>query len=177
MSQALSRFSFAGLGGDRRGGLLPSGSRAFRRPCRQRGRWRARERLQGDARPKALGGDRRSARIEAHADLTFEWVELERDITLGELRACLAEQDRPDILKWRQAWFDGQIDLDLNRLVFSNGTWAWANMVRRVSVSVIGRAFGSSDRGGATWGYRCWDGGAPHRHGSAPADRRHRDRW
>jgi transposase len=28
-------------------------------------RWRAREREQGDVRPKALGGDRRSKRIEA----------------------------------------------------------------------------------------------------------------
>lgn len=55
-------------------------------------RWRVRERLQGDARPKALGGDRRSARLEAHADLILEWVEAERDITLGELRARLAEQ-------------------------------------------------------------------------------------
>jgi transposase len=55
-------------------------------------RWRARERLQGDARPKALGGDRRSARLEAHADLILGWVEAERDITLGELRQRLAEQ-------------------------------------------------------------------------------------
>lgn len=55
-------------------------------------RWRARERIQGDARPKALGGDRRSARLEAHADLILGWVEEERDITLGELRARLAEQ-------------------------------------------------------------------------------------
>jgi transposase len=31
-------------------------------------RWRALERQQGDARPKALGGDRRSGRIEAHAE-------------------------------------------------------------------------------------------------------------
>jgi len=31
-------------------------------------RWRTRERQQGDARPKALGGDRRSGRIEAHQE-------------------------------------------------------------------------------------------------------------
>ena len=31
-------------------------------------RWRKREREQGDPRPKALGGDRRSGRIEAHRD-------------------------------------------------------------------------------------------------------------
>jgi len=30
-------------------------------------RWRALERIQGDAKPKALGGDRRSGRIEVHA--------------------------------------------------------------------------------------------------------------
>ena len=32
-------------------------------------RWRALERRQGDARPGPLGGDRRSARVEAHAAL------------------------------------------------------------------------------------------------------------
>ena len=32
-------------------------------------RWRGLERRQGDARPKALGGDRRSGRIEARAGL------------------------------------------------------------------------------------------------------------
>ena len=32
-------------------------------------RWRALERRQGDARPKALGGDRRSARTKARAGL------------------------------------------------------------------------------------------------------------
>lgn len=31
-------------------------------------RWRARERDQGDARPKALGGDRKSQRTYAHKD-------------------------------------------------------------------------------------------------------------
>ena len=38
-------------------------------------RWRARERLLGDARPKALGGDRRSGRIEAHAETILALVE------------------------------------------------------------------------------------------------------
>lgn len=32
-------------------------------------RWRALARAQGDAQPKALGGDRRSGRIETHAAL------------------------------------------------------------------------------------------------------------
>ena len=38
-------------------------------------RWRVLERVQGDARPKALGGDRRSGRIEAHAALILALLE------------------------------------------------------------------------------------------------------
>lgn len=50
-------------------------------------RWRGLERRQGDARPKALGGDRRSGRIEARAGLILGLVEATPDITLEELRA------------------------------------------------------------------------------------------
>jgi transposase len=53
-------------------------------------RWRALERQQGDAKPKALGGDRRSGRIEAHAGLILGLVEETPDMTLEELRAALA---------------------------------------------------------------------------------------
>jgi transposase len=53
-------------------------------------RWRALERQQGDAKPKALGGDRRSGRIEAHAGLILGLVEDKPDMTLEELRAALA---------------------------------------------------------------------------------------
>jgi hypothetical protein len=38
------------------------------------------------------GGDQRSARIEAHAPLILGMVEKTPDVTLGELRAALAEQ-------------------------------------------------------------------------------------
>jgi transposase len=55
-------------------------------------RWRARERQQGDARPKALGGDRRSGRIEAEAEFILGLVEEQPDITLEEIRAALAER-------------------------------------------------------------------------------------
>jgi hypothetical protein len=34
------------------------------------------------------------------------------------------EQDRLDILKRRQAWFDGHLGLDPERLVFIDATWA-----------------------------------------------------
>lgn len=53
-------------------------------------RWRALERRQGDARPKALGGDRRSGRIEAQAGLILGLVEVTPDITLAEIRSELA---------------------------------------------------------------------------------------
>src|SRR5271155_1461981 len=52
-------------------------------------RWRALERLRGDARPGPLGGDRRSGRIEAHAEAILGLVACEPDITLAELRAAL----------------------------------------------------------------------------------------
>lgn len=52
-------------------------------------RWRALERERGDARPKALGGDRRSARIEAHKALIVSLVEDTPDITIEELRRAL----------------------------------------------------------------------------------------
>jgi transposase len=41
------------------------------------------------------------------------------------------EQDRPDILKRREDWFEGQLDLDPERLVFIDETWASTNMARR----------------------------------------------
>ena len=44
--------------------------------------------------------------------------------------AHASEQDRPDILKRRQDWFDGQLDLDPEHLVFIDETWASTNMAR-----------------------------------------------
>lgn len=54
-------------------------------------RWRGLERRNGDPRPKPLGGDRRSNRIEAHAGLILGAVEEKSDITLAELKARLAD--------------------------------------------------------------------------------------
>jgi transposase len=53
-------------------------------------RWRAREREEGHARPKALGGDRRSARIEAHGGAILALVAEKPDTTLNEIREVLA---------------------------------------------------------------------------------------
>ena len=55
-------------------------------------RWTSLRRRTGDVRPKRLGGDKRSARIEAHAPVILDLVEAQGDITLAELRTRLAEQ-------------------------------------------------------------------------------------
>src|SRR4029078_115894 len=44
--------------------------------------------------------------------------------------AHASEQDRPDVLKRREAWLNGQPDLDPERLVFIDETWAKTNMGR-----------------------------------------------
>jgi transposase len=53
-------------------------------------RWCARIRETGSVAPGALGGDRRSGRIEAYAALILQQVERMPDMTLGELKAALA---------------------------------------------------------------------------------------
>jgi transposase len=55
-------------------------------------RWVELARNSGGVAPKPQGGDLRSARIEAHAPLILGMVENTPDVTLGELRAALAEQ-------------------------------------------------------------------------------------
>lgn len=55
-------------------------------------RWRALERERGEAKPRRMGGDHRSRHIERHAELILSLYEAERDITLQELRAALAER-------------------------------------------------------------------------------------
>ena len=53
-------------------------------------RWRTLERNQGDARPKALGGDRRSGRIEAHHEAVMAALGPDGDATIQEVRRDLA---------------------------------------------------------------------------------------
>jgi transposase len=55
-------------------------------------RWRTREREQGDPRPKALGGDRRSQRIEAHHAAVLAALGCDGDATIEEVRRDLASQ-------------------------------------------------------------------------------------
>jgi transposase len=51
-----------------------------------------REREQGDARPKALGGDRRSGRIEAHKETILAMLKATPDVSIEELRRSLANE-------------------------------------------------------------------------------------
>ena len=53
-------------------------------------RWRTRERNEGDARPKALGGDRKSHRIDAHEEAVVAALGPDRDRTIDETRQVLA---------------------------------------------------------------------------------------
>lgn len=55
-------------------------------------RWRRLEREKGDVRPGPLGGDRRSGRIEAQADLVLGLLAERPDITVEELRLALVER-------------------------------------------------------------------------------------
>ena len=122
-------------------------------------RWRAQERREGDVRPKRQGGDRHSQRIEAHAELIFSAVAAKSDITLAELQEGLkvrgvavaigtlwrffnrrkitrkktahaAEQRRSAVNAAREAWFEGQLDLDPTRIVFIDETAANTKMAR-----------------------------------------------
>ncbi|MEO1603601.1 MAG: IS630 family transposase, partial [Pseudomonadota bacterium] len=123
-------------------------------------RWRALAREKGEPRPGPLGGDRRSGRIETQGGLLRALLEETPDITVEELRRALSErghafgygtlqrffrrhgitrkkrpahaseQDRPDVLRKRWDWFEGQPDLDPDRLVFIDETWAKTNMAR-----------------------------------------------
>ena len=122
-------------------------------------RWHDQRPSTGSYAAKPQGGDTRSRRIEAHRETVLALHEARRDITLDELRRELgqagvmvaismlyhffarhgitrkkvghaAEQDRTDVLSAREAWFDGQLDLDPERLVFIDETWTATNMTR-----------------------------------------------
>lgn len=45
--------------------------------------------------------------------------------------AHASEQDRPDVKARREAWFESQLDLDRERLVFIDETWTTTNMARK----------------------------------------------
>ncbi|MES0057738.1 MULTISPECIES: IS630 family transposase [unclassified Mesorhizobium] len=121
-------------------------------------RWVREWRESGATRAKPQGGDKRSQRIEAYRDTILAVIEGQDDITLVELAEFLraehavvfapstiwrfhsitfkkktahaSEQDRPDVLARRRAWFKAQPDLDPERLVFIDETGASTKMAR-----------------------------------------------
>ncbi|MGI9449117.1 MAG: IS630 family transposase [Geminicoccaceae bacterium] len=131
-------------------------------------KWVDQKRRTGSVRPRARGGDHRSHRLEAHADeivslakdtdITLAelvdyikqthglsvapstiWRLLDRhDMTFKKKRAHAAEQQRPDVLRRRQAWFDAKIDLEPERLVFIDETGASTKMARRYGRALRG---------------------------------------
>jgi transposase len=48
--------------------------------------------------------------------------------TLKKKSVHASEQERPDVQEKREAWFEGQLDLDPSKLVFVDETWATTNM-------------------------------------------------
>ena len=55
-------------------------------------RWGQRKREEGEPRPKALGGDRRSGRIEAHHDAVLAALGPAQDATIEDVRLALSQQ-------------------------------------------------------------------------------------
>ena len=124
-------------------------------------RWHARFRAEGEIAAKPMGGDRHSHRTEAHAALILRAYEARPQIFLrevaghagrergdgepewtvpllpaprhhtqkGDLHA--SEQNRPDVIEAREAWFEGQLDLDPEHVVFLDETATATNMERR----------------------------------------------
>ena len=118
-----------------------------------------RVRVTGDIRPLRVGGDKRSARIEGFAPVILGALEAKPKITLAELRelladqgapfvrsmswrffarhritpknsAHLAEQARPNVVVRRHAWFDSQLELVPERVIFLDKTVASAKMAQ-----------------------------------------------
>jgi transposase len=98
-------------------------------------RWAAQLRSGGALAPMKQGGDRRSQRIEAEAAFILGAIAEQPD-TLAELQGKLkercksAEQQRADVKGAREAWFEGQADLNPEKLILIDETGATTKMAR-----------------------------------------------
>ena len=152
MSKALSL--------DPRVRVLAAMARRFGVSAASDSRSRRRPAARGDLGPKALGGDRRSSRIERRCELFLGVLADQPDLTIEKLRRALAarrlrfgfgklhrflvrhpmtrkqktghasEQNRPDVRHRREAWAGTGLHLDPARLVFLDETWTRTNMAR-----------------------------------------------
>src|SRR4029453_10710293 len=67
-----------------------------------------------------------------HASIGTIWTFLDRHPpTVKKKSAHAAEQNRPDVLAEREDWFEGQLDLDPEKLVFVDESFATTTMERR----------------------------------------------
>ena len=140
------------------------------RRARQTGEWVARRQ-----------GKPRGSKLDAHADFLLELIEATCPISLKEMQARLreehsvsagigtlwrfftaraitvkktahaAEQDRPDVAAAREVWFEGQLDLDPERLVFIDETSASTKMARLYGRCARGQRLRSSLPHGHVW--------------------------
>jgi hypothetical protein len=123
-------------------------------------KWLDRWRRTGERSSMLQGGDKRSHRIEAHAisfltrlkvaktsrwprlwigwkpNMISRWPTVRCGVSLSDVAshskktAHASEQQRPDVLARRRAWFDSQLELDPDRLVFIDETGASTKMAR-----------------------------------------------
>ena len=123
-------------------------------------RWYSAWRAEGRVGPRALGGDRRSGRIEAQGSDILRLVEEKPDRTLAEIAGELlrrgvkasygarwrflkrksishkkktvvaSEQARPDVQDARRVWIKRQPAFDPRSLVFVDEPWTKTNMAR-----------------------------------------------
>ena len=79
-------------------------------------RWMQAWRDQRATKAKPQGGDRRSSRVEAHADFLLTEIEVTPDITLAELQALMRERGAPVGIASLWRFFDRRrITLKKNR--------------------------------------------------------------
>ena len=68
---------------------------------------------------------------EIRASTGTIWALLDRcGLSFKKKSAYAAEQNRPDVMQQRETWFEGQLDLDPDKLVFVDESFASTNMAR-----------------------------------------------
>jgi transposase len=142
----------------RTGPSLRQAARRFRVAASTAIGWVKRANVEGERSARAQGRPRGSkldahrefvlTRLDEKPDLTLQGMQkllrAERrvDASLSTIWGLLSnagrtfkkkalhasEQDRPDVLQQRQAWFENQLDLNPRKLVFVDETWASTNM-------------------------------------------------
>ena len=84
-----------------------------------------------DARHHLAGAERAAGKVGCTVEHRCAVALLQAPQTDAQKKTAHAsEQDRPDVLKRREDWFEGQLDLDPKRLVFIDETWTSTNMAR-----------------------------------------------